>query len=310
MKLAEEPFLTRRSVQAVLRPSDLPDNDGPFRTLRSHRMVSTGIKVRVRGTGGHLVGQLRLYNSLNADAARASRLHQPEVAKKLAAFAEMLERSGAAKQISEAIASLSTELPADPGSQDAPPGLRRYARLRGRSGRPDLEHGSLTREWLTQSRAWLELAGSDTGPLADAVVTLGDESEKARAKILGDRLSVTTFYGVVRRVDVTAAQLESPDGEAIIVPRPELERQGLAIVGQAVSLLTEILPAGGSYLLPMPAVMLERPTPGETRSPWDLLNPEELSFVSSNLDSRDSNWIERELARDPRVIPVAPLPIA
>jgi hypothetical protein len=295
---------------AVLRPSDLPDGDGPFRTLRSHRAVSSGIKVRVRGASGHLVGQLRLYNSLNADAARASRLHQPEVAKKLAAIAERLERTSAAKKIGEAIASLSTAIPADPASQDAPPGLRRYARLRGLSSWANLEHGALTREWLVQSRAWLELAGSDSGSLADAIVTLGNESEKARAKILGDQLSVCTFYGVVYRLDVTAAQLESASGEAMVVPRPELERQGLAIVGQAVSLLTEVLPGGGSYILPMPAVMLEQPTFKEAESPWDLLDPENLAFQGSHLDSRDSDWIERELTRDPRVIPVAPLPIA
>jgi hypothetical protein len=231
------------------------------------------------------------------------------VARKLAAVAERLERSSAAKKISEAIASLSTAIPADPHSQDAPPGLRRYARLRGHSSWADLEHGSLTREWLVQSRAWLELAGSDTGSLADAIVTLAHESEKARAKTLGDELSVTTFHGVVRRLDITAAQLESANGEAVVLPRPELERQGLAIVGQAVSLLTEVLPGGGSYLLPMPAVMLEPPAFEDVVSPWDLLEPEHLAFRGSDLDSRDSDWLERELARDPRVIPVAPLPI-
>ena len=246
MRLAEEPFLTRHSVMAVLRPSDFPDSEGPFRTLRTHRAVSNGIKVQVRGTGGHLVGQLRLYNSLNSDAARASRLHQPAVARKLAACAERLEQTSAAKKIRESIAALSTGVPTDPHSQDAPPGLRRYARVRGRSSWASLEHGALTREWLAQSRSWLDLAGSDSGSLADAVVTLGGESERARTKILGDQLSVTTFYGVVRRLDVTAAQIESANGEAVVVPRPELERQGLAIVGQAVSLLTEVLPGGGS----------------------------------------------------------------
>lgn len=295
---------------AVLRPSDLPDGDGPFRTLRAHGAVSGGIKIRVRAASGHLVGQLRLYNSLNGDAARAARLRQPEVAKKLAAFAERLERTSAAKKISEAISSLSTAVPSDPCSQDAPPGLRRYARLRGLSSWANLEHGSLTREWLVQSRAWLELAGSNSGSLADAIMTLGNESEKARAKILGDQLSVTTFYGVVRRLDITAAQLESANGEAVVVPRPDLERQGLAIVNQAVSLLTEVLPGGGSYLLPMPAVMLEPPSYGDPESPWDLLEPENLAFKGSDLDSRDSDWVKRELARDPRVIPVAPLPIA
>jgi hypothetical protein len=310
MKLAEEPFLTRRSVMAVLRPSDLPDNEAPFRTLRNHAAVSSGLKVHVRAAGGQLGGQLRLYNSLNSDAARASRLHQPKVAQQLAAVAEKLERTSAARQIVKAISRLSTALPADPSSNDAPPGLRRYARLRGRSSWANLEHGSLTREWLTQSRAWLELAGSDSGALADAVESLAGESEKARAKILGDQPSVTTFFGIVRRLDVSAAQLESDDAEAIVVPRAELERQGLAMVGQAVSLLTEVLPGGGSYILPMPAVVLERPNPKKVESPWDLMEPEILAWKASDLDARDSDWIERELTRDPRVVPVAPLPIA
>jgi hypothetical protein len=310
MKLAEEPFLTRRSVMAVLRPSDLPDNDAPFRTLRNHAAVSSGLKVHVRAAGGHLSGQLRLYNSLNTDAARASRLHQPKVAQQLAAVAERLERTSAARKIVEAISLLSTALPADPSSNDAPPGLRRYARLRGGSSWANLEHGLLTREWLSQSRAWFELAGSDCGPLADAVEALASESEKARSKILGDQRSVSTFYGIVRRLDVSAAQLESDDAEAVVLPRAELERQGLAIVGQAVSLLTEVLPGGGSYVLPMPAVMLERPSPEKAESPWELMEPDHLAWKASDLDGRDSDWIERELARDPRIIPVTPLPIA
>jgi hypothetical protein len=310
VQLAEEPFLTRNSIMAVLRPSDLPSAEGPWRTLRDHHAVSAGWPVRVRESSGHLQGQLRLFNSLNVDAARASRLRQPEAAQRLAAVAERLERSSAAKRIREAIAALSADVPSDPNSKNAPPGLRRYARLRGRSSGVGFEHGALTREWLAQSRAWLELAGSESGDLADAVVTLGDESDKARVKILAEEMSVATFYGVVRRLDASAAQLESANGEALLVPRGELERQGLAIVGQAVSLLSEELPGGGTYILPMPAVMLEPPSFEGVEAPRELLEPENIAFKPSELDRRDSDWVERALARDPQAVPFAPLPVA
>lgn len=309
VRLAEEPFLTRNSIMSVLRPTDLPSSDRPWRTLREHKAVSEGCPVRVRSGRGQLAGQLRLYNNLNADAARASRLRKPEVARRLAACAEQLEHSAAAKRIRQAIAALSEAVPADPESKDAPPGLRRYARLRGRTSWAGLEAAALTREWLAQSRAWLELEGPD-GALADAVATLGERGERARAKLGAEEQTVTTFYGVVRRLDVSAAQLESASGEALIVPRLELERQGLAIVGQAVSLLSEVLPGGGSYLLPMPAVMLEGPSFEGVEDPWELLEPENQSFRGTDLEGRDSDWVERELAREPRTVPASPLPIA
>lgn len=294
---------------AVLRPSDLPSSERPFRTLRDHGAASPGVSIQTRVAAGRLSGHLHVYSSLNIDAARAARLRQPEAARKLAAWAERLERSRAAKKIHKAIAALSASVPPDPSDPDAPPGLRRYAALRGQHSWAALDQGALRREWLVQSRAWFALEGSTSGGLADAVETLSRESEKARAKILEDQASVTTFYGVVRRLDASAAELESASGEALLLPRGDLERQGLAVVSQAVSLLTEVLPGGGSYNLPRPAVMLEPPKFENVEDPWKLLNPEEQSLQVSDLGGRDSSWVRRELARDPQTVPAAPLTV-
>lgn len=309
MKLAEEPFLTSGSIMSVLRPSELPSADGPIRTLRSHGAVSPGVKVNLRQPGGHLAGHLQIYNSLSADAARAFRLRQLDAAGGLARWAAKLERSLAARQIVKAITALSAAIPADAFGPDSPPGLQRYARLRGKVSWTDLEHGSVTREWLSQSRAWMELSGEVNGDLVDAVETLSQKSSEARAKVLGEIRDVSTFYGVVRRLDASAAELESSEGDALLVRRDELERQGLATIGQAVSLLQEVLPGGGVYSMPLPAVVLEAPDFGEPQSPWRQLDASSLSLTAEGFEKRDSAWLERELAREPRAIPAMPLPV-
>jgi hypothetical protein len=308
MKLAEEPFLTSASIMAALRPSELPSVEGPIRTLRSHGAVSPGVKVHLRQPGGHFAGHLQIYSVLSADAARAFRLGQGDAARKLARFAAKLERSLAARQILKAITALSAAIPADALAPDSPPALRRYARLRSRMTWADVEHGALTREWLSQSSAWMQLNGEFDGDLADAVETLSDKSSEARAKVFGEVRNVSTFYGIVRRLDSSAAELESGEGEALLVRRDELERQGLATIGQGVSLLQEVLPAGGVYSMPFPAVILEKPDFGKPRSPWRPDDPTK-SFDLDELGKRDTAWLERELAREPRAVPATALPL-
>jgi hypothetical protein len=236
------------------------------------------------------------------------------VARELAVRARAIERSPAAEIIREAVASAAASLPVDDLSAQAPPSLRRYLSMRGRSTWRGLDRDGLTREWLSHSDAWLVAGVEDRDALIDAAVKLDQEACQARDDVLGeDAASATTFYGVVRRMDATAAEIEGADDQTLLVPRDDLDRQGLAVLGQPVAVLREVLPGGGSYSLPMPAVALAKESFADIRAPWDsgFDHVEDGSvWGMSALRSRDADWLERELAREPTALLAAPLPIA
>jgi len=263
--------------------------------------------VPVRTTSGHLLGSVSLYSSLNGDAARAYRRDELDLAKELVVRATELEKSPWALQIRQAVEAVASSMPADPTASNSPPDLRSYLALRRRASWRGLEHSALSREWLAHSRAWLSGDLGDRDVLVDAVEALDREASKARAEILTEPdESVSTFFGIVRRMDPVAAELESPDGEALLVPREDLDRQGLAVIGQSVSLLREVLPNGGIYCLPMTAVTLEEPAHAEQDSPWDA-TLEPMVIPLSTLADRDSEWLDRELTREPTAVPAFPL---
>jgi len=212
--------MSRESVLSVLRPGELT-SERPFRTLREHGAASEGLAVPIRTPGGQVLGRMQLYSSLNADAARAYRLQRAAVAHELAGRATAIERSPAAQLIRKAVAYAAASLPVDHLSTQAPPSLQRYLNMRGRSTGRGLEPKWLTREWLTHSDAWLAGA-EDRNALIEAAVELDREACQAREDILGENApSATTFYGVVRRMDPTAAEIEGGD-QTLLVPLDDL----------------------------------------------------------------------------------------
>lgn len=306
MQVVEEPFLTRNFILSILRPAEVT-TDRPFRTLRQHKSASPGIVVHLRMAGGRLAGRLTLYSSLNADAARAYRLQELDTARALAAHAIKLEQSSYAKVIKDAITSLSVRMPADPFSDEAPAGLRMYAETCRRATLQSLDRSGLVRDWLAQSRAWLGEDTEDRPALVDAVETLTRKAEKARTEVLSEEnCRATTFFGVVQRMDISVAEIEADSGEAFLIQREDLERQGLAMLGQAVALLQEAMPNGGSFTLAMPAAMLDPPEFEEPPSPYKSLG-DEGGIVVTGLGRQDLNWIERELSREPAAVPASPL---
>jgi hypothetical protein len=311
--VVEEPFMTREAVLSVLRPAELP-TERPFRTMREHGVASSGLPVHVRTAGGQIVGRIQLYSSLNADAARAYRLHRVELAREFAQCAVALEQSQPGRLIKEAIAAVAGHMPVDPSAPDAPFALRRYIGLRGRSTWRGLDRDALVREWLSHSDAWLIADSGGHEELMRAVVEMDRAACQVREDLLkGDELTATTFYGLVRRMDVTAAEIESADGQTLLIPRDDLERQGLAAIGQPVAVLREMLPGGGSYSVPMPAVALEAERMDDDLAPFgelDFMEVEDGSKVlAMELQRRDAEWLERELAREPTAIPAMPLQI-
>jgi hypothetical protein len=307
MRVAAEPFITREAVLSILRPGELM-SERPFRTLRQHGAASPGFSVMLRSPGGHILGRLQLYSNLNGDAARAFRLHDPRLAQALAGRAQEIERSSAARRVRAAVAAVAAQMPA-PSIGVSPSGLRRYADLRRRFGGRGLDAVAMAREWLAGSDAWLGEA-DDRDELVDAIAELDRAAAEARADLIGEGpASVSTFYGVVRRMDASSAEVEGAT-ESLLVPREDLERQGLAAIDQPVALLREALPGGGSYLLPMSAVRLDEGDRTIEPSPWDLDDLMDGVVPTSPLSEADEAWLRRDLAREPSAVPIAPLRLA
>lgn len=309
MRVVEEPFITRDSVLSVLRPGER-SAESPFRTLRQHNAASPGVSVALRNASGHLLGRMQLYSALNADAARAFRLNQRELATAFAGRAAELEKSPSASLIRDAIATAASVLPSFTSvTSMVPPALQRFLRSRRHESLAPSSHDHLVREWLATSGAWLEAADVFDDLIA-AVAELDRSTCEARADLLaGLRCDVDTFYGVVARMDSFAAEIESDNRGAVLIARGELERHGLAALDQPVALLREVLPGGGTYILPMAAVRLGRPKESFAPSPW-AYGESEGARVLESISQSDRDWIDKTLAREPRTIPFSPLQIA
>jgi hypothetical protein len=302
MRVLEEPFITRETILAVLRPGQ-PAGEGRFRTLRQRRFASVGLRVELRSARGRVLGQAHFYSSLNADAARAVRWGELQLAQSFADQAEEIERSSDAALVREAVRAAGSRIDADPLSDEVPISLRRYLSLRARFSPYGLGQDAMLREWIVHSAAWL--SEGEYGELERAATALAQAAGAVRAQLASDVLpQVTTFLGVVRRMDSFAAEVQG-ESETRLVPRDDLDRQGLAILGQPVALLCETLPAGGSLVLPMPAVGLKRES-DVTQSPWDI--PENGGgILGSVIGEADRAWLQREIAREPTAVPLAPI---
>lgn len=322
MQVVEEPFVTRDAIVSILRPGELT-TERPFRTLRERGAASPGIAVPVRTARGRVLGRVQLYNALNADAARAYRLGDPRLAQALARRASELEATPWAMRIRDAISAAAARLPIDSRAADAPGGLRRYVEARRRATPQGLDHVASAREWIARAEAWLPNDESSRAELVDALVELDRAACEARADLLDPSdVSVTTFFGVVRRLDAFAGEVEGADS-VVLIPRDDLDRQGLAVLGQPVAILREGLPGGGSYSLPVAAVDLAPSAPPVRKtSPWDLQLEEDTTMtedgkvftltpiISDRLTGRDAEWLQSEMRRSPVPAPVAPLRVA
>jgi hypothetical protein len=301
MEIVEDPFVTRQAVVNVLSFGN-PATEAPLRTLRRHSAVSDGVSVPLRTTSGRLIGRVHLYSALSSDAARLFRWHQPKAAGRLARKAAQIERSRAGRRVVRAIEEAASSIPVDADERRTDvhaQSFRAYVDMRRASSWEALEPHALSRSWVSDPRTWLGAVADD--PLREAVHELSERVATTRANEPAlARLDVTTRVGVIERIDPVAAELASPDGSRFIVPRRPLEREGLARVGQAVSVLLEELPGGRVVDFYAAAARLDRPAPGQDLDPFDVPGAVKLSAA-------DSAWLHRVLVSEPTTVPLAPL---
>lgn len=301
MEIVEDPFVTRQAVMNVLSFGN-PATEAPLRTLRRHAALSDGISVPLRSASGRLIGRTHVYSALSSDAARLFRWHQPEAAGRLARKAEQIERSRAARRVVRAIEEAASQIPldADERRTDArAQSFHAYVDMRRASSWEALDPHALSRAWVSDPRTWLASETDDL--LREAVHDLAERVARFRAAESAlERLDITTRVGVIERLDPAAAELASPDGTRFIVPRRPLEREGLAHVGQAVSVLLEGLPGGRVLDYYAAAARLDTPAPTADIDPFDVPG-------AVTLGAADSAWLERVLASEPTTVPLAPL---
>jgi len=273
-------------------------------------MASPGWSVPLRRHDGRVAGRIHLYSALNVDAARAARWHRAELARRLAGRADELERSTAGLVIREAIIRASERLSAhlsghiqDDAWSDR---LQRYLDLRQGVGWESLDRDALAREWLVHSEAWLHLDPDEAEHLTATIRELAADAQTARAEAFVDEeLAISGFTGHVRHLDPDNAEIVSEAGEAWVVSRRELDREGLAQLGEAVSVIREELPAGGEAWLAAPAVDLKpasEPAPRRTNDVHPFVQP--LDWV---LSGSEGVWLKRALRRDPFILVGAPV---
>jgi hypothetical protein len=253
---------------------------------------------------GQLMGRVQLYSSLNVDAARAFRRRNVELAQELARRAGQLEQSDPAACLRHAVADAASQLPADVRSLNAPAALQRYVEMRRRTSLGDMSPTAFVAGWVAQSSVWLT---TNYDALVDAVLALDRGAAEARADLIAPtEMTASTFFGTVARMDALHAEIDGTNGQSLLVSRDQLEREGLAVVGQAIAVLEEILP-GGRYSRVMPAVALDTPGLGPP-SPYAQELPDE-GLVGAQLTPRDRDWMRKALDR-PTTVPLAPLRVA
>jgi len=302
VEVVERPFLTSQAVLGVLSFGK-PTTDAPLRTLRRHAAVSEGWSVPMRSSSGRLIGRVHMHSALNADAARLFRWGQREAAVRMARKAQAMERSRQAGHVRRAIERTAEDIPVDWAERGATDhrtqAFRYYVDVRRQSAWEGLESSALWRAWVSEPQTWLAVATDES--LREAVHELAEHVAGVRAdEPLLERHGLTTRLGVIDRLDPVAAELKAPDGTCFVVPRRPLEREGLAIVGQPVSILMEELPGGRTVDYYAPAARLDIPAVDDDVDPFGASPPVPLSPA-------DSGWILRAMASKPTVVPLAPV---
>ncbi|GIG59853.1 hypothetical protein Lfu02_42250 [Longispora fulva] len=136
MTIVTWPVVSRDRVVRAFKPGGLPGAEAPFRTLRSHRWASAGVRVSIRA-GGRLDGQRSLFSSLNVESALLARHGREDAARRVAQAAETLEAGPEFARLKELLAAVPVEsadavlegrLPSGEAGQELGLALRAVAR--------------------------------------------------------------------------------------------------------------------------------------------------------------------------------------
>lgn len=228
------------------------------------------------------------YSALNHDALRLARMHQLQHAKRLSNRAERLETSAAAEELKGWMQHAALQLAQALQGQREPIGS--WSRLDSAHRRPnnDIARTALGTDvgvqsdvvrWLTSVSAWHDEIPKDHG--TELLLEACHELSVARDRLVPRSYAATTYSGLVRRLNLDWAEIESESGSTIRVQRRAVESEGLAAPGQPVSLLID---DDGTPLV-FAAVMLQGDDEAAARPVWPdegsvELTPADIAFIA------------------------------
>lgn len=108
MGIDQWPIVARPKVVRAFKPGELATREGPFRTLRSHRWATAGVRVATRNAS-HASGQFTIFSVLNVEAARLAREGLEKHAVVMARIAAQIESSSVFSRLEKLLGGRATE---------------------------------------------------------------------------------------------------------------------------------------------------------------------------------------------------------
>jgi hypothetical protein len=215
--IVELPVVTATEIAAEYRPGGRMTVKATLRRLRERGLVSAGVSVHPRGSGGRVAGAWHLYSALNLDAARAARAEDEDAARAIVEAAERLEQASGTLEF-----------------------VRRLAELGGSA--------SLRRR--------IESASSLDDDLRRSLLSVVKQTMAERNELSHDPPQPPRLASVTRLDETTAEVLiEGLDG-SVPLSVADLEQLDSAFVGAALALRFERIGVGQILLTAAPAIKL------------------------------------------------------
>jgi hypothetical protein len=242
--IAPWPVVVRDRIVHAFKPGAPAAAEGPFRTLRRHAWVSSGVRI-TRRDGRGFAGQLTVYSSLNVFAARLARRGDAPAAVRVARAAADLESGSEFAQLHRLLSGL--------------PGLEAEQVLEG-----SLPEG-----------AHVELA--------EAIRAVASRTERLRAADIAlSSPAEVVFAGHVAEVTQRYVVLMEEEGTTTMVPRWMAGAAKRERPGEFLALVADKLDDASAVVLAVPAIDLEGIHAAPDYSPFTRADRRTLSITADD----------------------------
>jgi hypothetical protein len=229
MTIAAWPVVDRNRVVHAYKPGLPSASEGPFRTLRTHKWASSGVRV-TRRADGRLTGQMTVFSSLNVESARLARHGNADAAARVARAATALETGPEFGWLQR----LLSDLPGHDAERVIDGVLP--------DGAPDA--------------------------LIEALKAVARRTEQLRAGELILATLAEVITGQVEEVHEGYVVLVRVSGPAAMIPRWMAVHAQRDKVGAFIALVTDKLDAGSAVIEVVPAIDVDEETGADVFSPF------------------------------------------
>lgn len=217
--IAQWPVVARDRIVHAFKPGGSSAAEGPFRTLRRHEWVSSGVRVSRRGDRG-LVGQMTVFSSLNVLSARLARRGNASAAVRIASAAADLEAGPEFALLRDLLSDLSDQV-----AEQVVRGV---------------------------------LPGETPSVLEEAFRAVASRTEQVRASDVLLSLQVDiVFTGRIAEVGESHVILVEAKGATSIVPRWMASAAGRGHTGALLALVADKLDGASAVFEAVPAIEIE-----------------------------------------------------